>query len=482
MTTRHQLLFLGACTALLGLSACFQSVLEVQCDAAHPCGSGWRCVQGECVPPSSGTGTGSGGGTGSTSSGGGSVATGGGQGGGGAGGAGGSGGSGGGGVRKCTPGTCGGCCDANDTCQRGLDQTSCGQGAMACRDCGTNAKCAGQCISTTPSCNSTNCSGCCDGNTCIPLGSAQKDSLCGAGAAVCSVCPAGQTCTFGKCVFQGCSAQTCDGCCTPPSPTGDQACIPIQAQSPVTCGFKGNQCAACVVGQTCSNGTCVTGTCNAASCPRGCCDAAGQCQMPTSLNCGVGGQACQSCPGSLTCDPNFGLCRGPQCASECKGCCNTDVCIPNPPMGACFSPGGACSFCGNGSVCQNGTCVTPPSTLGQACQMNSQCTGLGNNAQCRKTTANGTASYPDGFCTRQCNSSNQCGSNGACVNLNGRQGEQGNFCVPFCQNFSCRMGYFCYQQMGTAGVCWLQPQVVDAGMPPIKPDAGVPTFDAGSGP
>ena len=51
---------LFAAASLWGCS-CFQSVLERQCDSKTPCGSGWLCVAGECVPPGAGGGVGGGG-------------------------------------------------------------------------------------------------------------------------------------------------------------------------------------------------------------------------------------------------------------------------------------------------------------------------------------------------------------------------------------------------------------------------------------
>ncbi|MBE2247905.1 MAG: hypothetical protein IAE78_00060, partial [Myxococcus sp.] len=38
----------------LASCSCFQPVDERQCDALLPCGSGWRCVDFQCVPPGDG--------------------------------------------------------------------------------------------------------------------------------------------------------------------------------------------------------------------------------------------------------------------------------------------------------------------------------------------------------------------------------------------------------------------------------------------
>ncbi|MCU0700561.1 MAG: hypothetical protein MUC96_28965, partial [Myxococcaceae bacterium] len=40
-----------AVVSALSSCSCFQPVVERQCDAMRPCGSGWRCVDFQCLPP-----------------------------------------------------------------------------------------------------------------------------------------------------------------------------------------------------------------------------------------------------------------------------------------------------------------------------------------------------------------------------------------------------------------------------------------------
>lgn len=97
-----------------------------------------------------------------------------------------------------------------------------------------------------------NCTGCCDGSTCVEL-SKETDKLCGTKGKSCSPCATGTTCdtASGKCskpAQPGVSCgSSCDGCCSP-----TDGCIGYQDTDSFACGVSGSACQACpVVGGLC---------------------------------------------------------------------------------------------------------------------------------------------------------------------------------------------------------------------------------------
>jgi hypothetical protein len=97
-------------------------------------------------------------------------------------------------INMCNPMTCPfGCCDANNVCQNGMQDGSCGFGGNACQNClALGDTCQGQvCQSMTPC--SQNCVGCCDNNNQCQPGFLNKQ--CGEFGATCVDCTQmGSTC------------------------------------------------------------------------------------------------------------------------------------------------------------------------------------------------------------------------------------------------------------------------------------------------
>src|SRR6516164_1959880 len=95
----------------------------------------------------------------------------------------------------CGPSNCAGCCDSTGACVKtpnNGNNTTCGASGNACIDCTkTTMTCNSQCKCASGgtgggagggggsgSCSPSNCTGCCAGNTCIPL-TAETATNCG---------------------------------------------------------------------------------------------------------------------------------------------------------------------------------------------------------------------------------------------------------------------------------------------------------------
>ena len=147
----------------------------------------------------------------------------------------------GGGGYACDSSNCAGCCDG-DTCLTGTDSYACGAFGLACEVCPTDWLCKeGYC--ETP-CGPDTCGGCCDGDVCV---SGDQDNACGYGGYACDACGGNESCSFGSCVSNSC-ADTCNGCCS-----GD-TCLGGDAST--ACGSLGNACIDCGTNRLCSNGDC----------------------------------------------------------------------------------------------------------------------------------------------------------------------------------------------------------------------------------
>jgi hypothetical protein len=88
----------------------------------------------------------------------------------------------------CNSETCPfGCCDGG-TCLSGELDSFCGTNGGSCVDCGaSNESCTAQtCVPVPPSCNASNCAGCCDLNNACQAGFI--DTLCGQSGASCVDC------------------------------------------------------------------------------------------------------------------------------------------------------------------------------------------------------------------------------------------------------------------------------------------------------
>ena len=103
-----------------------------------------------------------------------------------------------GGITKCNAGNCYGCCQG-DSCITQTKDTACGYGGGKCMPCTSKQTCkGGQCMETT--CDSTNCTGCCDSAKVCQNGT--SDSVCGKGGAACTACSSTQSCQSQKCTLK----------------------------------------------------------------------------------------------------------------------------------------------------------------------------------------------------------------------------------------------------------------------------------------
>jgi len=232
-------------------------------------------------------------------------------------------------------GACGNVCASGQTCSNGACTLVCGAGLTAC-----NGACVNLATSTS---NCGNCGTVCTTNNDV--------AACLAGA--CAV----QSCNPG---FQDCNHNSADGC---EVNTNNDA---------RNCGACGN---VCITGQSCSNGACVGGaigaTCtSSAGCASNACDlVTSKCVSSTCVDqrkdgaetdidsgggtcgaCAVG-KACLQNPDCLTtaCDAVSFTCVATQCTDHQKDGAETGV----------DCGGGTCPACG----------------LGQACNLDTDCTG-----------------------------------------------------------------------------------------------------------
>ncbi len=492
MSSPWKVLVATAALSVVASCGCFQPVVERQCDDTTPCGSGWRCVAFQCVPPlpgDGGVGGGSvgGGRAGGTAGGvaggraggvaggggfaggvaggggfaGGGVGGGGGFGGGGGGGGGGFGGGGvGGGGGGGGAGGGGGCagCVLNNVCIDPTGTPFCGSNAQLCAECpGADETCqGGRCVSTS-TCSPANCPGCCQSGQCVPL-FAQVNFACGRGGQTCTTCPMGTNCSpQGQCVpGPPCGPMSCAGCCIQGS------CIATFLQDDMLCGSLGAMCNSCGAGQTCTNGICTGGpVCNAQTCPQGCCQS-GRCvplAQQSPFTCGFGGQQCQQCPAGGVCQN--GVCGATTCTPQsCRnGCCDSGRCItlPNQSSIQCGSNGQLCAGCPGGLVCSNGVCTTPTcngQTCPSGCCQGNRCVPIAQQGQgqCGFGGQQCSACPPGLSCSGGVCRPPSCGP-GTCTGCC-----RAGVCQPGDDEFSCgRFGQQCttcnFGQTCSVGVC-----------------------------
>lgn len=259
------------------------------------------------------------------------------------------------------------------------------------------------------------CDGCFFSGFCIPRTSSNNDTFCGQGGVTCASCTNGQTCQNFACVngpvgggggaFDGgspvgggsgggfgggsgggiptgggggsvaCSASTCSGCCS------NNFCVPLQSQSNFTCGMRGNQCAACLNGLTCSSGACTSPDAGTSQVGNACTSDT-QCRPPTNGFCiaetvfgqptGWPGGACSAncgtvgCPSGSSCldvgGGGGGTGSNPICFQSC----------PQPRLGQ--------STCRSGYLCEvnvqttgSGICIPRCNTVGFTCWQGTRC-------------------------------------------------------------------------------------------------------------
>jgi len=91
-----------------------------------------------------------------------------------------------------------------------------------------------------------------------------------------------------------CSSANCSGCC------GNNHCK--QGGTSQACGYGGNMCQACITGQSCQGGVCITSKCDSTTCKSGCCDSSKVCKNGTAdTACGTAGASCSACKSSEVC-------------------------------------------------------------------------------------------------------------------------------------------------------------------------------------
>jgi hypothetical protein len=240
----------------------------------------------------------------------------------------------------CGSANCGGCCQGT-TCLGGTVASACGSSGLPCILCENSTVCAhGQCLPTSPTCNTTTCpAGCCQGDVCVD---GTTLDACGKGGLPCAKCGSTQTCEDRAC---GCSTTSCVGCCE------NGVCRPGGESS--ACGSGGVACVTCDSALSCIAGKCQS-VCSTANCS-GCCDGS-TCRSGMDLaTCGAGGKPCAKCPTNDTCAG--GVCKNSSCGpSSCTGCCFANLC--NSGTSALCGKGGAsCELCSLYQTCSQQACV-----------------------------------------------------------------------------------------------------------------------------
>lgn len=228
-----------------------------------------------------------------------------------------------------------------------------------------------------------------------------------------------------------------------------------------------------------------------------CCSADGACVAEISrLACGSSGSVCQACGTNSACvsgacvpsDQNGSPCQqqGKCTRSDgtCGDVCNNGCCLPNDPAGTCQADGLAqsacgsrartCSACGADQLCtpvlDGGACVVAQSDVFKPCTQDSECSALGSQGICKKTTSSGNALYAGGYCTTLCGAAGLplCPGDSVCVGGADSYGESDAFCWKACEtDLDCRGGsnYSCYWNGNINLGCWINPSAAPAGVP-----------------
>jgi len=362
-------------------------------------------------------------------------------------------------VAVCDPQTCGGCCEGN-VCFAGKDPNECGLNGQSCLHCeSSNLTCSPQQTCVQPPCGSQTCTGCCFGDQCL---SGTDPAACGISGAVCGNCLA----SGGKCVAEGtggvcegqptCNASNCPGCC--------QGTMCVPGSSPTACGSGGQTCTNC---QTLGEGCGAAGggffcesvsACGPENCP-GCC-AGNACLPGTDPNeCGIGGQFCENCASlggaCIASQGGFGgFCENNNlCGPNCQGCCEGSACEPGNNPTACGTFGQPCTDCTQfGETCGGadagfgqGQCVQAPCSAqncpgccaGGSCLQGNDPAACGANGQLcadctslSETCSTADAGFGGGSCIKEpppvCNETN-CPT-GCCDGATCLPGNLDSFC------------------------------------------------------
>lgn len=429
---------------------------------------------------------------------------------------------------------CAGCCGAGG-CQPGDSILACGSGGVACIACKNHQECKnGTCVDRGSgdggTCGPGNCAGCCRNNVCV-TDSSDNPLNCGTGGATCDTCTGTESCVSGTCSAPGsCNASNCNGCCD------GTTCVPLSGQSDTRCGSNGSACIACS-GATCSNGACTTtqqgcgpGTSN--PCTNGCCSGTGTsatCVAGTSdFACGKGGAQCEYCIFGEVCQNQACIAPvevGDPCStdSDCADLGGSYRCKKTTTSGNASYSGGYCTIlCSTNSDCTaNSTCVSLPGGFGEgdsmcfrscagstdcrspgyecydlgnsvggcwinplpsydagppadkigiACTSDSQCINPPDDGYCIPATDTGgnPTGWPGGYCSATCFTEEHCGTDGICITFTDENGDDFNACQARCAaanagQSTCRSGYICEgyllalpdggSQPSTEGIC-----------------------------
>ncbi|MFA5856362.1 MAG: LamG-like jellyroll fold domain-containing protein [Candidatus Pacearchaeota archaeon] len=262
----------------------------------------------------------------------------------------------------------------------------------------------------------------------------------------------------------------------PTTPITNPILPPINPCTPTTCPILGKSCGSwsdgcgsyltcgiCPIGQTCSNGNCIT------TCTPSC----------TNKQCGPDGCSgfCGTCTSPLVCNSNY-QCSNPSCIPSCSGkycgdngcggtcgTCPTNYecksglcyqsCLPNCAGKNCGSDGcsGSCGTCMIGNFCNNGVCGPSclPNCFGKTCGDN-ECGGTCGTCQVGQTCTNGQCV---GSCIPNC-AGKTCGDNGCggtcgtCqVGQTCTNGQCVGSCIPNCAGKTCGSDGC----SGTCGTC-----------------------------
>lgn len=240
--------------------------------------------------------------------------------------------------KKCAKKCADGCCTGkHGKCIQSAQQNAsqCGTGGEICR---TN--CGGSVPPPPASCGAE-CSGCCDGTTCIALGN-HDQSHCGAGGVACFACDSNQICLSAKC-----------------------------------CGKRGHSCGGdgeCCLGTLCNDGACCASNGSECTTSSDCCNPDistcenGQCVFNLGAPC-LPGQLCHT---PLVCNPE-GICAEcPEGQDFCDG-----VCCPGGQQcygTVCCATGFGCAEPNNGqgACCQFENCCEPQ-VVGCLCEFDGCC-------------------------------------------------------------------------------------------------------------
>ena len=352
------------------------------------------------------------------------------------------------------------------------------------QDCTVDTECPGEEICVNGKCYEPGChaqgASCGQDQNCIQ-GECKDDTCKGANPKTCAAdefcrgtdgqcvkpcanvqCPAGQTCTDGKCGADPCASVTCDA---------GKVCVNGDCEKDNCAGGT-----ACKHGRVCQPNlnTCVTDPCTSVTCP----DAKqvckwGQCEAPPSCtfdNDCPGTQLCvqgkcvidecgSGCPNGKICqdgkclnDPCSGVqckagsfCKAGTCVGSCAGvfCPTGEICIE----GKCTSDPCKDKTCGNDEICVEGQCVKNTCKK-ENCRGTRICQGdKCVNDPCGGITCETGHTCQEGQCTgdRTCNIDSECPGESVCID--------GKCAEPGCYKEACTDGKLCIKGKCTDDPC-----------------------------